>query len=193
MVNVTRAAQKYLKKLCEKPENKHRFLRLVALDPNTPYAEASLTFVNLGPEHTEDFILDLKGFSIYVAKKSLRYLEGATIDYQKHGLQEELMIDTPNLQPVAAMPADSSLEEKVNYLLETEINPSLAMHGGVVKLKEITGDNVIVLQFGGGCQGCGMVDVTLREGIEKTLKEYFPEITAVRDSTDHASGENPYC
>ena len=87
---------------------------------------------------------------------------------------------------------NASLEDKVNHLIYGEINPQLASHGGNVTLHEITNDNYVVLQFGGGCQGCGMVDVTLKEGIEKTLVENIPEIRGVRDITDHTKDENAY-
>ena len=77
------------------------------------------------------------------------------------------------------------LEDKINYVLHNEINPGLAAHGGVVSLEEIVED-VAVLQFGGGCQGCGMVDVTLKEGVEKTLLTQIPALKGVRDVTDHS-------
>jgi Fe/S biogenesis protein NfuA len=77
-------------------------------------------------------------------------------------------------------------------VLEAEINPKLASHGGRVSLLEIDAGGAVLLQFGGGCHGCGMVDVTLKQGVEKTLRERVPEITAVRDATDHADGKKPY-
>ena len=77
-------------------------------------------------------------------------------------------------------------------MLENEINPQLASHGGRVALEELTADGAVVLRFGGGCHGCGMVDVTLKQGIETTLKTRLPEISAVRDATDHDSGARPY-
>ena len=80
----------------------------------------------------------------------------------------------------------------VNYILYDEVNPQLASHGGNVHLDCITDDNYVVLQFGGGCQGCGMVDVTLKEGIEKTLLEKLPELKAANDITDHTENENAY-
>ena len=90
-------------------------------------------------------------------------------------------------------PDDSeSLETKIAWVLQSEINPGLASHGGQVSLEMVTPENEVVLRFGGGCHGCGMVSVTLQDGIEKTLKEYFPEIKAVIDATDHATGSNPY-
>ncbi len=192
MITVTPAAKQYLLTLCERPENQGKLLQLRALDPHTPYAEAGLSFVEPGPEYAEDVLLHFDELAIYVEHQYRQLLEGASIDYQNDGLQQTLVVETPNLQPVSMLEVDAGLEEKVAYLLETEINPSLAMHGGRVQLVEITADNEVLLQFGGGCQGCGMSDVTLKQGIKQTLKDYFPEITAVRDVTDHAQGENPY-
>jgi Fe/S biogenesis protein NfuA len=77
-------------------------------------------------------------------------------------------------------------------VLDAEVNPKLASHGGQVSLVSVEADATIVLQFGGGCHGCGMVDVTLKQGVEKTLRERIPEITAVRDATDHSEGRKPY-
>ena len=88
--------------------------------------------------------------------------------------------------------ADAELSERVAWVLETEVNPGLASHGGMVVLEQVTEDLRVVLRFGGGCHGCGMVDVTLKEGIETTLKGHFPEISGVVDATDHSTGENPY-
>ena len=80
----------------------------------------------------------------------------------------------------------------MNYILYDEINPQLASHGGNVHLQEITDDKYAILQFGGGCQGCGMVDVTLKDGIEKTLIDQIPEVKAVKDLTDHSINDNAY-
>ena len=88
--------------------------------------------------------------------------------------------------------ADASVVERVRYLIDAEINPKLASHGGRVALREITAEGIVVLQFGGGCHGCGMSEVTLKNGIEKTLREKIPEVTGVRDVTDHESGSKPY-
>ena len=87
---------------------------------------------------------------------------------------------------------DSSIEEKINYYLYSEINPSLASHGGEVSLVEVIDSSKAVLRFGGGCQGCGMVDLTLKNGVEKTLKDNIPEITEIVDSTDHSFKDNAF-
>jgi Fe/S biogenesis protein NfuA len=88
--------------------------------------------------------------------------------------------------------ADSPIEDRVNYLLYSEVNAGLAADGGNVSLEEIFEENVAVLRFGGGCQGCGMVDVTLKNGVEKTLLEQIPQLKEVRDVTDHTVKENAY-
>ena len=90
-------------------------------------------------------------------------------------------------------PADGAgLVERVRWLIESEINPQLASHKGRVALDSIDADGVVYLRFGGGCHGCGMADVTLKQGIEKTMMGRIPEVTAVRDATDHSTGSAPY-
>ena len=87
---------------------------------------------------------------------------------------------------------DSSIEDKINYVLYSEVNPGLAAHGGEVSLIEVVDDSTAVLQFGGGCQGCGMVDLTLKDGVEKTLLEQVEGLKGVKDVTDHSYRENAY-
>src|SRR3546814_20621374 len=89
-------------------------------------------------------------------------------------------------------PESASLVERVRWLVEHEINPQLAQHRGNVAPEEVTADGVVVLRFGGGCHGCGMVDVALKQGIAKTLRATVPGVTAVRDETAHDTGARPY-
>jgi Fe/S biogenesis protein NfuA len=83
------------------------------------------------------------------------------------------------------------MKTKIQEVIDTMINPAIAGHGGWVELIDVQ-DNRVYLQMGGGCQGCGAADVTLKSGIERLLKEEVPEIAEVLDTTDHASGTNPY-
>jgi len=87
---------------------------------------------------------------------------------------------------------DASIEDKINYILYSEVNPGLAAHGGEVSLIEVLDGDTAVLQFGGGCQGCGMVDLTLKDGVEKTLLEQIEDLKKVQDVTDHSYRENAY-
>jgi Fe/S biogenesis protein NfuA len=83
------------------------------------------------------------------------------------------------------------LRAKVQDLIDTMINPAVAGHGGFVELLDVQ-DKRVYLQMGGGCQGCGMSDVTLKSGIERLIKDELPEVEEVVDTTDHSSGSNPY-
>ena len=89
------------------------------------------------------------------------------------------------------LPAEGEIKEKVQKLLDTEINPAVAQHGGMVDLIDVKG-NTVYLQLGGGCQGCGMADVTLKQGIEHAIRQLVPQVGDILDVTDHASGTNPY-
>jgi Fe-S cluster biogenesis protein NfuA len=91
----------------------------------------------------------------------------------------------------AARLSDDELYERVNDLFEQQVNPMVARHGGRVELIDVQ-DAVVLLRMGGGCQGCGMASVTLRQGIEGMLTEHIPEVKGIVDITDHASGNNPY-
>jgi Fe/S biogenesis protein NfuA len=119
------------------------------------------------------------------------FLEDAHVDYSKDQMGGQLTIKAPNAK-VPQVADDAPLPERVNYVLASEINPNLAAHGGDVSLVEIVDESVAVLRFGGGCQGCSAVSLTLKQGVEKTLKERVPEISAVRDVTDHSNTENAY-
>jgi len=90
-----------------------------------------------------------------------------------------------------AQPPDAEIKERVQKVLDTVINPAVAGHGGVVHLIDVA-NNTVFLEFGGGCQGCGMINVTLKYGVERTIREEVPEVGEILDTTDHASGRNPY-
>ena len=113
------------------------------------------------------------------------------VDYATDRMGGQLTIKAPNAK-VPMVDENSPITERINYYLQTEINPGLASHGGQVSLVDVVEEGIAVLRFGGGCQGCGQVDFTLKEGIEKTLCERIPELKGVRDVTDHSNRENAY-
>ena len=191
MIEITDSAQAYFSKLISQQEMDDIGLHLSVLKPGTPNAACDLHFhvPDAAGEAEREF--NYEQFKLYVPESSERWLEDAKIDFEDTETGGQLTIKAPGIK--GSMPDDSAdLAEKVTWLLDAEINPGLASHGGVVGLETITPENEVVLRFGGGCHGCGMVNVTLQEGIEKTLKEHFPEVTAVIDATDHSSGDNPY-
>ncbi len=188
---VTESAKEHFAHLIAKEEIRGMGLRIFLDQPGHPKADVSIAFCPPGEHRGTDIPIPLTGFTLYVDKASAPFLEAAEIDFKKDAMGGQLAISAPNLR--GAKPEENAtLSERVNYFLRNEINPSLASHGGKVSLVEITPNNEVVLRFGGGCHGCGMADVTLKEGIEKGLKSQFPEVTAVIDVTDHSMGENPY-
>ena len=122
---------------------------------------------------------------------SLKFIEDAKVDYSPDKFGGNLFIKAPNAK-LPQIASDGSIEEKINYVLYSEINPGLAAHGGEVLLVEVVDEKTAVLQFGGGCQGCGMVDLTLKDGVERTLLEKIPELNKILDVTDHSYRENAY-
>ncbi len=145
-----------------------------------------LSLVEQGKEPEGDALVEVRGLKVYVEGKNLEYLDGTKIDYRYKGPNVSgLEFDNPN--PLWRDP----IAQQIQQLFDEQINPAIAAHGGYVSLLDVQGDTAYV-QLGGGCQGCGMADVTLKQGIEVAIKETVPEIAHVVDETDHASGSNPY-
>ncbi|HAO88552.1 MAG TPA: Fe/S biogenesis protein NfuA [Gammaproteobacteria bacterium] len=191
MVTITEPAQEYLSELLHKQDVEGIAVRIFILDAGTPRAETCISFCRPGEEKEDDDVQELSGFNAYIDQPSIPFLEEAVVDFQKDSMGGQLTIKAPNSR-LPKISENSSTEERVNYILYNEINPGLAAHGGMVTLEEIFEESVAVLRFGGGCQGCGMVDVTLKEGVEKTLLSQVPKLTEVRDVTDHSVKENAY-
>ncbi|WLD56836.1 Fe-S biogenesis protein NfuA [Salinispirillum sp. LH 10-3-1] len=191
VVSVSLGAQKYLAGLLERQNVEGMAVRIFVTQPGTKYAETCLAYCRPGEEKATDHHFELEHISLYLEENSLPYLEEAEVDFQEDKMGGQLTIKAPNAK-MPKVSSDSPINERINYVLHTEINPGLASHGGEVSLVEITKDMVAVLKFGGGCQGCSAVDLTLKEGVEKTLQERIPELTGVRDVTDHSQTENAY-
>jgi Fe/S biogenesis protein NfuA len=163
----------------------------VAVQPGSPLApQYELTLVDESDKQDGDTVVDGGGFKVYVDESSAEKLEGASVDWVENMYGGGFRVENPNVKP-SGDAADGELAEKVAQVIETHINPAVAMHGGTVKLVDVR-DKTVYVQLGGGCQGCGMATVTLKNGIERMLREAFPEIDDVIDVTDHLSGANPY-
>lgn len=190
-LTITESAQEYLGELLEKQGDDVLGVRVFVNQPGTPKAETCIAYCREGDRKDEDQVVDYNGFQAFFEARSLPFLKDALVDYAKDRMGGQLTIKAPN----ARMPQisdDSPIEDRINYVLYNEINPSLAAHGGEVSLVEVTEDDYAILRFGGGCQGCGMVDMTLKDGVEKTLLEQIPGLKGVRDTTDHSVRDNAY-
>ena len=190
-ITLTEAAHDYLADLLEKQNTTGIGIRVFITQPGTPYAETCIAYCKPGEEKPDDVPVALKRFTAWIDGVSEPFLEDALVDYATDRMGGQLTIKAPNAK-VPMVNEDSPLNERINYYLQTEINPGLASHGGQVTLIDVVDEGVAVLQFGGGCQGCGQADVTLKEGIEKTLLERIPELKGVRDVTDHTNRDNAY-
>jgi len=191
MVTISESAQEYLLGLLQGQETEGIAIRMFVDNPGTSQAETCIAYSKPGEQETDDTMVELNGFDAYFENRSLPFLKDASVDYSPDQMGGQLTIRAPNSK-MPQVSDDSPLEDKVNYILYSEVNPGLAAHGGQVSLVKLTDDNYAVLKFGGGCQGCSAVDLTLKEGVEKTLIEKVPEIQGVRDQTDHTDKTNAY-
>jgi Fe/S biogenesis protein NfuA len=143
----------------------------------------------------DDHIEQFGSLSVVVPARDADALRGATVDWSEDLMSGGLTVDNPNTPSptMAPPPADlgGPVAQRVMQVIEQQINPSIAMHGGSAELVAVEEPTAYV-RLGGGCVGCGMATVTLSQGIEVAITEAIPEITSVIDVTDHASGTNPY-
>ena len=188
MLTITEEAQKKIAALAAQSEKPAKGLRVSAKAPSPLKVDYKLAFLVEGQETSGDTVLKFADFEVYIDPESAPYLEEATIDYLDTIMGGGFKIDRlRNLPPNLSGP----VVEKIHEIIEKQINPAVASHGGYISLIDVK-DNVVYVQLGGGCQGCGMADVTLKQGIEAMIKEAVPEIARVYDVTDHANGKNPY-
>ena len=191
MIQISESAQAHFRRLIEREDLPGLGVRLSAVSPGTPRADVRLEFAEPRDLQGDEWAIDCEGFTLWVDAGSVQYLDAAEIDYAQQATGGQLQIRAPKIKGEA--PAETaSLVERVRWVVEHEVNPQLAQHRGNVSVQEVTSDGVVLLRFGGGCHGCGMADVTLKQGIEKTLLTRVPGVTAVRDATDHDSGAAPY-
>ena len=199
MIDIRPEAQSYLRELLAKQEQEKTGIRIFVAQPGTPHAETCIAYCRLGEQEAEDVERPYEGFTAWLDSPSTAYLKDAVVDFQQDQLGGQLTIRAPNAR-TPNVSEDSPLADRINYILYNEINPGLAAHGGMVSLIEVVEDAgknkgegaIAVLQFGGGCQGCSAVDITLKESVEKTLIERLPELSSIRDTTDHTDTDNAY-
>jgi len=191
IINITKSAEEYLAKLIQDKNETDLSIRIFISDPGTPKAETCLAYCKPDEAMPDDMILNLDLINVNIEKRSIPFLKDCEVNFDNDTFGGQLTIKAPNARLPNISP-DSPVEDRINYVIYNEINPMLESHGGEVSLVEFNNKNIAVLQFGGGCQGCGMVDVTLKDGIEKTLIDQIPEVKAVKDLTDHSINDNAY-
>jgi Fe/S biogenesis protein NfuA len=154
-----------------------------------------LSFEEIAAAEADDLRYSLGELTVIVPANTVDRLRGAELDLPRNAAQGGLVIRNPNRpDPLAGIDVELSgeLPEQVAQLLEQSVNPALASHGGYAELVGVDDDRNVYVTMGGGCQGCAASAATLREGIQRAIKEAIPEVRDVIDATDHAAGENPF-
>ncbi len=187
-ITVTEAAQKEVINLMESQKTPVKGVRIKADAISPIQANFRLALVAEGQEEPEDEVLSFEGFDLFVDQESVPYAEDITVDFVDGLTGRGFKIDNPKKVPAHLR---GTAAEKIQTIIDDKINPSVSSHGGHVTLMDFR-DGKAFLQFGGGCKGCGMIDVTLKQGVEVILKEECPEVVEVCDITDHTGGDDPY-
>ena len=190
-ITISEDAQAHFRRLLEQQEEGTN-IRIFVVNPGTPGAECGVSYCPQNAVEETDSQFDYNGFSAFVDEISLPFLDEAEIDYITDPMGSQLTLKAPNAK-MRKVADDAPFIERLDYVIQTQINPQLASHGGKITLIEVTDNKIAILQFGGGSNGCSMVDVTLNEGIEKQLLAMFPEeLVGVKDVTEHQRGEHSY-
>lgn len=200
MIQITEIARKRIAVLKQDQETNHgkkiEGLRLVvkSISPSPEYA---LAFVEQGKTELSDTVVEVDGIKLFMESRHANLLEDVKIDFITGLQQTGFKVDNPKvIESKPATPAtppnlESPQAKAVQQVIETEINPGVAAHGGYITLVDVK-EEIAYIRLGGGCQGCGMSNVTLKQGVVVAIKKAIPEIKDVVDVTDHAGGTNPY-
>lgn len=198
MVTITETAKKRILDLMGEQSAKIDGLRL-GLKGSTPHPEYRLDLVEEGKQEANDVMIAANGIKIYVEATQSDFLGDVKIDFVQTLEHSGFKIDNPKVEatkPAATAPQetpklDTPEAQKIQMVLDTQINPAVASHGGHIGLVDVK-DNTAYIKMSGGCQGCGMASATLKQGVVVAIKKAVPDITEVLDVTDHAGGNNPY-
>jgi Fe/S biogenesis protein NfuA len=166
-------------------------VRVSVQNPSPVAPQYEMALIEPDERDAGDLAYTHDGIDVVVDRESAKILEGTKIDWVESLQGSGFRFDNPNLKPLGSQPLEGPVVERVQRVIEEQINPGVATHGGRIALVDIR-ENIVYVSMGGGCQGCGMAKVTLTQGIKQIIKEAAPEIIDVRDVTDHAAGENPY-
>ena len=185
LLTLTPTASQHIAAAIEEEDREDLALRVSITGRGPSGFQYSLDLVTPGEQRDDDIRVENDELEIYVDRESAKNLAGTTIDFVQRLQQSGFKFDNPN-----SIWSDSKAQA-VQEVIEREINPGIAAHGGFVQLLDVK-DDIAYISFGGGCQGCGMVDVTLKQGVQVRIKEAVPDLKDVLDTTDHAAGTNPY-
>jgi Fe/S biogenesis protein NfuA len=177
---ITKSAALYLESLLTN-EPVGTNIKITVSNPGTIYADIKISIIPPGEEETSDLVIHCATFIIFVEEKSKSFLREAKIDFiEQDG--DELTINAPYLKQNNN--DTSSLTEKIQGVIDNEINPILETHGGMIALEGVIDDSIVLLRFGGGCYSCRLANVTFQQTVEQILRQYFPQLKEIRNVTE---------
>ena len=190
-MSITPSAATYLQDLLSSQDDGTCGIKIFVSEPGTPRAETCIAYAKDDEDLSAFRLVNEFEFKLFLEENSINFLVDAEVDYSPDKFGGTLTIKAPNAK-LPQISENATIEDKINYVLYAEVNPGLASHGGEVSLIEVLDGEKAILQFGGGCQGCGMVDLTLKDGVEKTLLEQVEGLKSVQDVTDHSYRDNAH-
>ncbi len=199
MIELTEIAKKKIMTLMRDQEDQGTLMEGVRLTYSgiLPTLEYRLAFVEAGKEEAGDAMVAANGIKVFMEERNAGFLSDVRIDFIETLQQTGFKVDNPKvIMPTTVAPTsppslDSPQAIAIKKVLDSEINPAISAHGGYITLLDVK-EQIAYIQMSGGCQGCGMADVTLKQGVVVAIKKSVPEIVDVLDTTDHGSGHNPY-
>ena len=191
MITLTDGALEVVRGYMDKSDGEFTALR-IGISGGTPLApDFELTLVGPDDIRESEREVEVADLTIVMEEEFVPRLEGATVDFVQRVNESGFEVSLATPAQAAAPALDGPFAARVKTVLDTEINPAIASHGGTITLVGVK-DTEIYLEMGGGCQGCAMSRMTLRQGVERMVRQAVPEVTVIHDITDHASGENPF-
>jgi Fe/S biogenesis protein NfuA len=187
ILTITEVATAQIKRILEQEGLEDQAVRVGIADRSPTGFQYQLEFVDRSEQKPNDQLFEQDGVTFYLNEDSVDDLRGTKLDYVDTGFSAGFKFDNPNKPKLLKDP----IAERVHRVIQERINPGVASHGGQVTLLDVK-DGTAYVRLGGGCQGCGHADTTVKDGIQAMICEEVPEIHTVLDVTDHAAGENPY-
>jgi Fe/S biogenesis protein NfuA len=187
ILTATDNATQQIKRILEQEGLSSQAVRVGISDRSPTGFQYQLEFCDLAEKGESDAEFEQDGVLFYVVAGSAEDLRGTTLDYVDTGFSAGFKFDNPNKPKLLNDP----IAERVHRVIQERVNPGVASHGGQVTLLDVK-EGTAYVKLGGGCQGCGHADSTVKDGIQTMICEEVPEIHTVLDVTDHAAGQNPY-
>ncbi len=199
MIQITQKARQRIQTLQDDQEKRQgrRIAGVQLVMHDAAHPDYTLAFIEEGKQAEGDVAVNVEGITLFMASRDASFLSDVQIDFISNLQQTGFKVENPKgAPPLPTAPDESPNAQSPEYqavkrVLDTEINPGVAGHGGYVSLLDVK-DHVAYIRMGGGCQGCGMADVTMRQGVVVAIKKAVPDIIDVLDTTDHGGGKNPY-